>query len=134
MLARLLGYKKIPKNQPVVNLTYKDTFKKAIVDDTLDEAQSLLENHFDELKLSTRDLNNALYLVSGSAHPKALRTVTELLTRRADPNARRSDDGDTPLFLASYAGNLNIVRELLEAQANPDIGMNDGATPLMIAS
>jgi ankyrin repeat protein len=136
MLARILGYHKLPtKNTSATLNVSKTSFKKAIVDDNLEVAYNLLQNHFDELKLSTRELNNALHLVSGTTHPMGPTIVTELLLPgRADPNARRSGDGDTPLCLASYVGNLDIVRELLGAQANPNIGMNDSDTPLMMAS
>ena len=104
------------------------------MDDNLEVAYDLLHNHFDKLNLSSTDLNNALHLVSGTTHSKGLRTVTELLTRGADPNARRAGNGETPLFLASYVGNLGIVSELLGVGAYPDIGTNDDVTPLMMAS
>ena len=47
----------------------------------------------------------------------------------------KAEDGDTPLFSASYHGHKNIVKYLLEKQnANPNIADNEGQTPLMCAS
>ena len=47
----------------------------------------------------------------------------------------KAEDGDTPLFSASYHGHRKIVKYLLEKQnANPNIADNEGRTPLMCAS
>jgi ankyrin repeat protein len=39
----------------------------------------------------------------------------------------------TPLYIACMFGNVNAARLLIEAGADKDKAMNDGATPLQIA-
>lgn len=79
-----------------------------------------------------------------------VRLVKELLARGADPDvrlvkatpARRiSDDvalprplvGTTPLWLAAYYGQVEILRELAAHNATPTLTSNNGATVLMAA-
>ena len=44
------------------------------------------------------------------------------------------DDGWTPLLVASWADHLEVVWELLARGAAVDAALNNGATPLFIAS
>jgi ankyrin repeat protein len=55
-----------------------------------------------------------------------------LLERGADVNARASDDGRTPLHLASENGALEVVRLLLEHGANVEAVNIRGNTPLQV--
>jgi ankyrin repeat protein len=80
-----------------------------------------------------------------------------LLAHRADPNARigsgfppynyppfaRADinnmpllrqSGATPFLLAAASGDVAAMRTLVEAEANPLLGTQDGVTPLMVAA
>ena len=54
-----------------------------------------------------------------------------MLDQKANPNIKI--DNQTPLFIASQEGELNLVEILLNAKANPNIPIEDGATPLYIA-
>ena len=46
----------------------------------------------------------------------------------------KADNGETALALASYAGWPEVVKLLLEAEADVNAKTNNGATPLMLAS
>jgi ankyrin repeat protein len=43
-------------------------------------------------------------------------------------------DGQTPFLRAALAGDITVMRLLLEHGADPNINTNDGATPLMAAA
>ena len=59
-----------------------------------------------------------------------------LLSRSADTNSARTDDGTTALHMASARGHLGVVRLLLDGGALPDTATTDkyGQTALYIAS
>ena len=67
-----------------------------------------------------------------------LERVMDLIKRVVnpiDPNKVTTDDGKTPLYIASSFGNTEIVIALLEAGADPDVAWTTtGATPLFKAS
>ena len=76
--------------------------------------------------------------------------IKDLLTRGANPNARANTtpfrgfyqvsanwanfDGQTPFLRAALSGDVTLMRLLLEHGADPNIGTNDGATPLVAAA
>lgn len=63
-------------------------------------------------------------------HPE---TAELLLGRGADPNARRSTFGSTPLGMAAVAGQVEMVRLLLANGADPNVSdTRGGATPLLL--
>jgi ankyrin repeat protein len=78
----------------------------------------------------------------------SLDIVKVLLARGADPNQPytkkippRQAQGDinvppgaTPLYRATRATDLAAIRALIEKGANPNVGIKDGSTPLMVAS
>jgi ankyrin repeat protein len=86
--------------------------------------------------------------VADSRDPMDL--IKDLLKRGADPNARANTtpfrgfyqvsanwanfDGQTPFVRAALSGDVTLMRLLLEHGADPNIGTNDGATPLMAAA
>ena len=51
----------------------------------------------------------------------------------ANPNLQ-TDDGGTPLIIASQNGHVDIVGFLLKANANPNLYANNGVTPFFMAS
>ena len=73
--------------------------------------------------------------------------INTLLERGANPNARANTtpfrgfyqvsanwanfDGQTPFLRAALSGDVTLMRRLLEYGADPNLGTNDGATPLM---
>jgi len=61
---------------------------------------------------------------------------TELANNsEADVNAGRQTDGDTPLHVAAYFGNTEVVKQLLESKADVNARKHsDGASPLVIAA
>jgi ankyrin repeat protein len=76
--------------------------------------------------------------------------IKALLARGANPNARANTtpfrgfyqvsanwanfDGQTPFLRAALSGDITLMRLLLEHGADPNLGTNDGATPLMAAA
>jgi ankyrin repeat protein len=86
--------------------------------------------------------------VADARDPMAL--IETLLARGANPNARANTtpfrgfyqvsanwanfDGQTPFLRAALSGDVTLMRLLLEHGADPNLGSNDGATPLMAAA
>jgi ankyrin repeat protein len=76
--------------------------------------------------------------------------IKGLLKRGANPNARANTtpfrgfyqvsanwanfDGQSPFLRAALSGDVALMRLLLEHGADPNLGTNDGATPLMAAA
>ena len=56
-----------------------------------------------------------------------------MIKNRANVN-HESNDGVTPLYIASYKGHNYICELLIKDGANVNHKSNDGATPLIIAS
>ena len=90
---------------------------------------------------------------NGVDRAAVLRIIDLLLERGADVNARTREypperrwittlgslawvdvTGQTPFFRAAYAGDLTVMRELLEQGADPNIGTFTGTSPLMAAA
>ena len=55
-----------------------------------------------------------------------------LLEHGANVNGLNEQEG-TPLFLAVFEGNAQIVKLLLESGADPNLKTKDGTTPLGLA-
>ena len=59
-------------------------------------------------------------------------------------NYPRSDTGETPLYVAAKNGHIDVVRQLINKDLNPDVDLNefkslkgdifDGATPIWVAA
>ena len=62
------------------------------------------------------------------------KTVQLLIDAGAAVDARRTDDGWTPLMLCSQNGHAGCVRMLLDAAAQPNLSKGNGWTPLMAAA
>jgi ankyrin repeat protein len=61
--------------------------------------------------------------------------VLRLIEAGADVNKRnREEPHETPLFRAVFNENLEVVEILLNAGADPNIAIDDGTTPLMVAA
>ena len=74
--------------------------------------------------------------------------IASLLRHGANPNARASKNpplfgpsnfrlrlaGATPFFIAAMAADVEVMRVLIAAGADPAIALNDGTTPLMVAA
>ncbi len=60
-----------------------------------------------------------------------MQVVTVLLKHGANPNILAN--GHTPLTIAAKKGNVELIKELLLARADPGIKNGDGLTPLAIA-
>ena len=78
------------------------------------------------------DINNknALYI---ACERGIIQTVNILLQNGANPNIHESEEGSTPLMIASMNGYRAIVYLLLEAHANIDAQDRGGNTALMTA-
>ncbi len=76
-----------------------------------------------------------------------LKLIRALIANGADPNARATRSpgrvgfggrggavGGTPFFLAAMAGNLDVMRLLLEVGADPLVPNDRNTTPLMVAA
>lgn len=82
------------------------------------------------------DLNGETALVA-AAFAGAARSTTVLLESGADPNLvvrSRRAHGWTPLFAATVAGRLEVIRLLLAAGAEVDVADDHGRTPLLYAA
>ena len=62
-----------------------------------------------------------------------LEDIFEAIRNRVDVNTIGAE-GHTALFIAAYWGHVDIVRTLIQAGANVDLGMEEGETPLMAAA
>jgi ankyrin repeat protein len=79
--------------------------------------------------------------ISDDAGPEKLDFAKLLLSRGANPNARAKRAprgvgtiGATPFFLAAWAGDVGLMRLLVEHGADPLIPTEQGTTPLMVAA
>jgi len=111
-----------------------------------------------------RVVRDSDYGIDLGSKDKVLTVVQSLLKKGANPNARLSQDkekaaeeirngsvatyekrtavtvteivlqGATPLFLAAEVNNLDVIKALVEAGADPLIGTERGTTPLMMAA
>ena len=118
-------------------------------------------NGYTSLHRVVRDSDYGIDLASKD---KVLTVVQSLLKHGANPNARLKQDkekaaeeirngsvatyekrtavtvteivlqGATPLFLAAEVNNLDVIKALVEAGADPLIGTERGTTPLMMAA
>jgi cytohesin len=118
-------------------------------------------NGYTSLHRVVRDTDYGINLESRDA---TLAVVTSLLKHGANPNARLVQDKDkaaeeikngnvqiegkrtavtvdeiilqgaTPLFLAAEVNNLDVIKKLVDAGADPLIGSDRGTTPLMMAA
>ena len=53
---------------------------------------------------------------------------------RIDPNVKWREDGQSPIFLATVRGQLDMMRRLIAAKADVNITNNDGRTPLSLGA
>ena len=63
-----------------------------------------------------------------------LAAVKKLIAGGANVNARKPDDGSTPLHTAVFVCNIEIVKALVAAKADVDAKNNKGETPLYLAT
>lgn len=104
-----------------------ELLKSKIKNNDLDTIQFLLDNVLDV---------NAKYvggdtLLHTAVKNRKLNAVTLLLQEGADVNAT-NDRGETPLIISLNIKTDDITEELLDAEADPNIGIN-GETPLFLA-
>ena len=107
---------------------------------------ALLLDHGADVTQSDQYGMTALHYAVEMNKPSLLRA---LLKRDADPNAqltqglpfRRGDyvgreayDGASPFWLAARLGNVEMMRELLDAGADPELRQAWGVTPTMVAA
>jgi ankyrin repeat protein len=77
-----------------------------------------------------------LVRIVGAAEQGDLEAVKALIKQGRSINERESKAkfGWTPLIAAIYQGHTNVVRYLLDAGADPNLGGKNGETPLMWAT
>ncbi|TVY82132.1 Ankyrin-2 [Lachnellula suecica] len=73
-------------------------------------------------------------LTMAAKHEAPIDVVRLLLEYRASVDIRGGPKGCTPLHLAAYCANSNIVQTLLASGARTEVKDDDGRTPLYIAS
>jgi ankyrin repeat protein len=74
----------------------------------------------------------ALHQAANAYIPKP-EIVEMLLGANADPNAKTTDTGATPLMNAAENGHIEVVRMLLSAGADPSATNNEGQTAVQLA-
>ena len=132
------------ENHPVLalkqhlhNLCGQPRFRQRLV--FLDEGATLNDNDEHSLKPGDAQLVLVNFSSASEAQIQDLRRAAErgltsvvetILHKPQDPNL-----GDpTPLLEACHSGHLEVARLLLEANADKDKAMHDGATPLFLAA
>jgi len=63
-----------------------------------------------------------------------LAAVKKLITEGANVNMRKADDGSTPLHVAVFVCNIEIVKALIAAKADVNAKNNKGETPLFLTT
>ena len=108
-----------------------ELMEQAVQNDDLTAVSCMLDAGFD----INMKLNKDKTPLMRSVELKKERITNFLLSKHADVNARTKDSlgGDTALILAFSNGNLDVVRDLLEAGADPNLSDADGKSPLIIA-
>jgi ankyrin repeat protein len=98
----------------------------------LEMVQVLLDNDAD---VNSRNEygSSSLIVASNYVGPQSLHIVRLLLDNGANPNVWTSIRGTTPLHAASYRGNLEVVRLLLEYGADVERKNKEDRTPFEVA-
>ena len=83
----------------------------------------------------TRDFTPLFLAIINEVDLHQIHSIVDLLLKAgADPNFQL-EDGGTPLYMASQSGYTDIVRLLIQANANPNLQLlSDGSSALHIAS
>ena len=68
-----------------------------------------------------------------SVYNEDLAAVKKLITEGANVNMRKADDGSTPLHVAVFVCNIEIVKALIAAKADVNAKNLKGETPRRIA-
>ena len=161
-MAHLLVEAKADVNRPSANGT--GPMVVAITNNHIELAMFLLEHGADVNAADTFYKRTPLYAaiemrnldyVRDTAPPlpdrrDPMELIMALVARGANPNARANTtpfrgfmqvsanwanfDGQTPFLRAALSGDITLMRYLLEHGADPNLGANDGATPLMAAA
>jgi len=96
-------------------------------DAVLTIVKSLLKHHANPNLRITQDKSKAAEEIKRGANAfygkRAAVTVTEIILQ-----------GSTPLLLAAEVNNLDVIKALVEAGADPNIPTQEGTTPLMMAA
>ncbi len=111
-----------PDGQTALHLVCKSSYESVSRILTL-----LLEKGAD---VNAKDKNGLTPLHVVAEFGSAL-VLEKLLEKRPDINAQTKTIKETPLFMACTHNNIEIVRTLLAAGANPNIPDKDGDTPLL---
>ena len=69
-----------------------------------------------------------------SVYNEDLAAVKKLIAEGADVNMRKPDDGSTPLHVAVFVCNIEILKELIAAKADVNAKNNKGETPLFLTT
>jgi uncharacterized protein len=161
-VARILVDAKADVNRPSANGT--GPMVVAITNNHIELAMFLLEKGADVNSADNFFKRTPLYAAVEMRNPDYVRDtappvpdrrdpmdlISALVARGTNPNARANTtpfrgfmqvsanwanfDGQTPFLRASLSGDVTLMRFLLEHGADPNIGTNDGATPLMAAA
>jgi ankyrin repeat protein len=103
-----------------------DPLKAALLDNKTEVAQLLIDHG--------ANVNDRPFLwefVNDEHHQDAARWL--LSARCVNVNRADRDSGETPIWAAAKHGNVELVKELLAAKADPKIRNNDGESPLGVA-
>ncbi len=100
--------------------------------DLVAEGNPDADRYFDEARRIKPDLDDVM--AYGAALPAGERLAKALVTKWVSIDARARVDGSTALLIATNRGSTPNVKFLLGMKANPNIGDQNGWTPLLSAA
>lgn len=112
------------------------SFNNAVLNNRTDIVRILLENPRPNLPINVNQADNqGRTLLLGAVNNQNLPMARLLLEAGANNVVNNpSNDGATPLSLAAYHNNLNMVKLLVAHEADVNQPGNDNATPLLCAA
>ena len=120
-------------------ISFERSLYKAVLDADINLLSFLLRINTNPNKIEkipqSRDITSLFLAIINSIDLHKIHSIVDILLKAgSDPNLQL-EDGGTPLYVASQLGYTDIVRLLIQANANPNLQLlSDGSSTLHIAS